>query len=83
MNNSKVFRLTGVFGLAVVALGLAQFPLYMTGNPPSVYDGAAYGQYLFAIRNVVFTRILLDMGLCVALMVFAAGFHHLIWQARA
>jgi hypothetical protein len=82
MNNSNVWRWTGVFGLAVVALGLAQFPLYSTGTPPSVYDGAAFGQHLFTIQNVVFTRILLDMGLYVAFIVFGAGFSHLIRRAR-
>ncbi len=82
MNNSNVWRWTGVFGLAAVVLGLAQFPLYSAGIAPSVYDGAAFGQYLFTIRNVVFTRILLDMGLYVAFMVFGAGFSHLIRRAR-
>jgi hypothetical protein len=82
MNDLKMYRLTGWFGLAFVVLGLGQFPLYMQGGPSvSVYDGAALGHDLFLIRNVVFTRILLDMGLYVAAMVFAAGFSHLIRRA--
>jgi hypothetical protein len=36
----------------------------MQGTPGvSVYDGAAMAEDLFRIRNIVFTRILLDMGL--------------------
>jgi hypothetical protein len=42
MNNSKVWRWTVVFGLAAVALGLAQFPLHSTGSPPSVYEGVPF-----------------------------------------
>jgi hypothetical protein len=82
MNDLKVSRWTGAFGLACVVLWLSQFPLYMTGNPPSVYDGTAFGQHLFAIKNVALTRVLLDQGVYVTLIVFAAGFRHLIRRAR-
>ena len=68
--------------MAGVVLWLSQFPLYMMGSPPSVYDGAAFGQHLFSIRNIALTRILLDQGVYVAMMVFAAGFRHLIRKAR-
>jgi len=47
-----VFHRTGAFGLAVVVLTWAQFPLWLIGQAPSVYDGAAFGQHLFAIKNV-------------------------------
>lgn len=75
-------RWTGAFGLALLALWLSQFPLYMMGSPPSVYDGAAFGQHLLSIKDIAFTRILLDQGVFVTLVVFAAGFRHLIRQAR-
>ncbi len=83
MNDLKMFHRTGAFGLAVVVLTWAQFPLWLIGQAPSVYDGAAFGQHLFAIKNVAFTRILIDQGIYVAIIVFAAGFRHLIRQARA
>jgi hypothetical protein len=78
-----VRRLTGVAGLALVLLALGQFPLYMQGDPSvSTYDGAALGRELFRIQNVVFTRILLDIGLYIAAMIFAAGLSQLIKRAR-
>ncbi len=41
MNELKMYRLTGVSGLALVVFALGQFPLYMQGDPSvSVYDGA-------------------------------------------
>ncbi len=82
MNDLKIFHCTGAFGVASVVLWLAQFPLYMMGSPPSVYDGTAFGQHLLSIKNTAFTRILLDQGVYVTMMVFAAGFRHLIRQAR-
>ena len=83
MNDLKMFHRTGAFGLAVVGLTWAQFPLWLIGQAPSVYDGAAFGHHLFAIKNVAFTRILLDQGIYVAMIVFAAGYQHMIRQARA
>jgi len=75
-------RRTGVFGLAVVALSWAQFPLYsMTGVPPA-YNGTALAESFHASSTIVFIRILLDLGLYVALMVFAARFAHLVMNAR-
>jgi hypothetical protein len=84
MNEQQLFRLTGIVGLAFVILWLGQFPLYLQGDPSvSVYDGAAAAKDLYRIHNVVFTRILLDLGLYVAAMLFAAVFSQLIRRARA
>jgi hypothetical protein len=83
VSDLKLSRVTGWFGLALVVLALGQFPLYMQGDPSiSVYDGAGYARELFRTQNVVFTRILLDLGVYVTAMVFAAGFGNLIKQAR-
>ena len=65
-----------------VALTWAQFPLWTIGNPASVYDGRAFSEHLFNIHNVAFTRILMDQGIYFSIMIFAAGFRHLVRQAR-
>ncbi len=75
--------MTGAFGLASVGLWLAIFPLYTVQPAASLYDGAATAAALFTIRNVVFTRILLGLGLYVTLMVFAVGLRELIRRADA
>ncbi len=75
--------MTGAFGLASVGLWLAIFPLYTVQPAASLYDGAATAAALLTIRNVVFTRILLGLGLYVALMVFAVGLRELIRRADA
>jgi hypothetical protein len=65
-----------------VASGLGQFPLYLQGDPAvSVYDGTALAADLFRIRTVVFTRILLNMALYAAAMVFAPVLSQLIRHA--
>ena len=81
-DGQKVRRLTGLAGLAVVATALGQFPLYATSGTPSVYDAAALAQFTFTIHNVIFARVLLDLGTYVALMVFASGLGQLIRRAR-
>lgn len=59
MNDLRVAHWTGAFGVACVVLWLSQLPLFMIGSPPSVYDGAAFGQHLFTIKNIALTRVLL------------------------
>jgi len=83
MNDFAIRRWSGAFGVATAALWLAQFPLYMIGPAPSVYDGAAYSAYLRDISTIAFTRILLDQGVYICMLVFAAGFRHLVRQARS
>jgi hypothetical protein len=83
MDDVKIARVTGVCGVACVALTFGQFPLWLVGGSPSVYDGRAFAQHLFDIKNVAFTRILMDQGIYVSMLVFAAGFRHLIRQARS
>jgi hypothetical protein len=78
-----LWRMTGVAALAVVVFSWGQFPMWMIGDPPSPYDGAGLGRHLSSIRNIVFTRILFDLCIYVALMLFGAGFRHLIRQACA
>jgi len=83
VNDLKMYRVTGIFGVAMVVFWLSQFPLYMQGDASiSVYDGAAVGRSLYRIHNIVFTRLLLDMGLYITGMIFAAGFRDLIRRAR-
>ena len=82
MNDVRIARITGASGLACVALSVGQFPLWL-GDYPSFYDGSGFARHLFATKNVAFTRILMDQGIYVSMLVFAAGLRHLIREARA
>ena len=83
MTNARMRRFTGICALATILLWLCTFPLYMFGPLGSVYDGATLTGEFFRIRNVVFTRILLGMGIYVTLLVFAVGLRDLIRRADA
>jgi len=83
MNDYRVFRWTGAFGLAGGILLLLEIPLWIVpGAPPLINDAAAHAQYLADIRVVALTRVLIDMLMYMSLMVFFAGFPHLIHRER-
>jgi hypothetical protein len=84
MDDLKVYHWTGAFGLAGVVLFLCELPLWILPGPgPPINDAVAHSQYLADIRVIVLTRVLLDMGMYVCLMVFFAGFRHLIQRTRS
>jgi len=82
MNDVRIARITGAFGIACVTLSLGQFPLWL-GDSPSMYDGSEFAGHLYAIKNIAFTRILMDQGIYVSMLVFAAGLRHLVREARS
>ncbi|MHA7649125.1 hypothetical protein ACX9NE_05025 [Mycobacterium sp. ML4] len=82
MTELKIRRIAGWGAVAMVLLWMAQFPLYRKGDPSvSFYDGPAMAQEASRLHNVILTRVLLDLGLYVAAMVFAAALSHLIRRA--
>lgn len=52
MTETRVARVTGIGALACVALSWLQFPLWVIGEPPSMYDGAGFARHLFDIRTM-------------------------------
>jgi hypothetical protein len=78
-----VWRWTGAFGLAGAIIFLLEVPLWLVGFPvPAINNAAAHAQYLSDHRIVALTRVLFDMVLYVTLMIFFAGFRHLIRRSR-
>lgn len=82
MSDFKIARVTGLCALGCVALTWAQFPLWTVGAAPPVYDGSGFARHLFDIQHIALTRILLDQGIYVCMMIFAAGFSHLVGRAK-
>jgi hypothetical protein len=82
MTDSSIVRITGMFGVACVLLSWAQFPLWIIGGAPRFYDSEALARHLYDIRTTAFIRILMDQGIYVSMMIFAAGFRHLVRRAR-
>ena len=82
MNDLKVFRWTGAFGVTVFVLVLMECPLWGVGNAPHINEAAAYSQYMAKIKDVALTRVLLDMCIVVSFVIFIAGFRHLIRKTQ-
>jgi hypothetical protein len=83
MDDLRVIRGTGWFGLAGVLVLALEIPLWIVpGSPPPISDGAAHAQFLADIRVIALTRIVMDMVMYACLMVFYAGFRHLIACTR-
>lgn len=70
MNDARVRRLTGMSGVAIGAGGILALPLYfMYSGPPPAWN--------------VFTRDLVTLITCAFLIIFIAGFSHLLRRADA
>jgi hypothetical protein len=83
MNDLKVFRWTGAFGVAASVLVLVEFPLYVSRGPtPLLEDTTRYADFMSRNSGNVLTCVVLDMLIFVGILVFLAGFRHLIRQAR-
>ena len=85
LNNLKVGRWVGIFGIIGLVLTCIEFPLYLSrgGLPPSLTDEANYANFIANSRGDILTCVLLDMLIYVCLLVFLAGFRHLIQEKNS
>ena len=85
MNDLKVRRWAGAFGVAGFVLFLVALPLYFIGPQPvaRLEDTVQFSDSVTRASTLILTRATLADPLIMAcLLVFLAGFRHLIRQAR-
>jgi hypothetical protein len=83
MNDLKVRRWTGAFGVASIALILLAQPLYFVGGTaPRLADIVKLSEYVTRNNAIILTRSLADVLIVACFLAFLAGFRHLIRQAR-
>jgi hypothetical protein len=85
MHDLNVRRLTGAFGVAGFVVFLVALPLYFLGTQPAarLEDTVQFSDSLSRASTLILTRTTLADPLIMAcLLVFLAGFRHLIRQAR-
>ena len=84
MNDLTVRRLAGAFGVAGFVVFLVALPLYFVGMTDApVEDAERFSDYVASVNTSILIRTsLADPLIMVGLMVFLAGFRHLIRQAR-
>jgi len=83
MNDLKVRRWTGAFGVASIALILVAQPLwFIAGTAPRLQDTVKFSEYVTRNNAIILTRTLADTLIMVCFLIFLVGFCHLIRQAR-
>jgi hypothetical protein len=84
MNDLKVQRWTGAFGVASIALILLAQPLwFVSGTAPRLEDTVKFSDYVTRNNWNILTRSLADTLIIACFLVFLVGFRYLIRQARA
>jgi hypothetical protein len=84
MDDRKIYRWSGICSLAAQAFFFIEFPFYVvrTGYH-GVTDAAGLVAYTARNGTNIMTCVLLDFIILTLLMIFLAGFRHLIRQADA
>ncbi len=83
MNDLKVLRWTGAFGVASIALILVAQPLWFIGGTvPRLEDTVKFSEYVTRNNAIILTRSLADTLIIACFLVFLVGFRHLIRRAR-
>lgn len=83
MSDLQVLRYAGASGIASFVVFLVALPLYFVGTGAPVEDTARFNHYVTSINTAILIRTsLADPLIFVGLLVFLAGFRHLIRQVR-
>ena len=83
MSERQVSRWTGAFGVASFVVVVIAMPLYFVGSIAPLEDTARFSNYVTGINTAILIRTsLADPLIVVGIMVFLAGFRHLIRHAR-
>jgi hypothetical protein len=82
MNDQRIYRWTGVCGLAAIAAFLFEFPLYFVrGSFPGVADPVKIAEFTARNDTNIMTCVFLDFIILALIMIFLAGFRHLIGRS--
>ena len=84
MGDLKIYRVAGACGLAAIALFFVEFPFYLVrSNFPGVTEPTKIAEFTARYATNIMTCVFLDLFILSLMMVFAAGFRHLIRRADA
>ena len=85
MNDSKVFRWTGTFGVVGFVVFLIALPLYyLGGQEPAIQETAQTAEFVTRTSAFIIARATIaDPLIMVCFLVFLVGFRHLVKQSRS
>jgi len=82
MDDQRIYRWTGACGLAAIALFFIEFPFYLVrAGFPGVTDPGKITDFTAAYGTNVMICVFFDFIILTLVMIFLAGFRHLIRQA--
>jgi len=82
MGDLKIYRVAGACGLAAIALFFVEFPFYLVrSNFPGVTEPTKIAEFTARYATNIMTCVFFDFIILALLMIFLAGFRHLIRQA--
>ena len=82
MDDQKIYRWSGACGLAAIALFFVEFPFYLVrAGFPGVTNPVKIAGFTATYGTNVMTCVFFDFIILTLLMIFLAGFRHLIRQA--
>jgi hypothetical protein len=82
MDDQKIYRWSGACGLVAIAVFLIEFPFYLVRTGfPGVTDPAKIADFTATYGTNVMTCVFFDFIILTLVMIFLAGFRHLIRQA--
>lgn len=82
MSDTRIYRISGICSLAAIAVFFLEFPFYLVrGAFPAAYEPSRLIE--FTVRNAanIMSCVLLDFIILTLLVIFLAGFRHLICRA--
>ena len=85
MNDPKIFRWTGVFGITGFVVFLLALPLYyLGGQEPPIQETVQTSEFVTRTAALIIARATIaDPIIMGCLLVFLAGFRHLVKQSRS
>jgi hypothetical protein len=82
MTDFKIYRITGACSLASIAVFLIEFPFYLIRGPfPAVTESIKLQEFTAHNGTNIMACVFLDLIILGLLMVFMAGFRHLMCRA--
>jgi hypothetical protein len=84
MNDAKVYTWSGIFGVAGFVVFLFALPLYfLGGQEPAIQETTQTAEFVTRTSALIIARATIaDPLIMVCLLIFLAGFRHLINQSR-
>jgi hypothetical protein len=82
VNDQKIYRWAGVSAVAAIGVFFIEFPFYLVRNGfPGITDPVKFANFTATYGTNVMTCVFLDFIILSLVMIFLAGFRHLIREA--